>query len=191
MPNNYCRFFFLLLPVYFVLNCTFIPKDTDTIIARKRRLLGAVFMGSKRYPSMQASLVRGHQWITSVNVLPSSSPLLFLYNLSSDLLTRFSILHVKSTATTEICSTCYFSNTWLISNGHLYKWLKHPAVVCTDAITNLSSAVPPCPGLTSQSGFPSRILRKEQAGKLTTSELMLSGKRLWKYVFTTWWKSNI
>jgi len=50
MPKNYCRFFFLLL-VYFVPNCTFTLKDSNIIIARTHRLVGAVFMGSKHYLS--------------------------------------------------------------------------------------------------------------------------------------------
>lgn len=70
------------------------------------------------------------------------------------------------------CIVYFKSTPWF------YKSLEDPAVVCRDAITNLCSAVPPCPGLTRHSGFPPRILRKGQAGKLTTSTLTLSGKTL-------------
>lgn len=179
------------LLVYLVLNCTFIPRLWYNHCKNTPRLLGAL-RGGKSTLLMQASLVRGHQWITSVNTLLIPLPSLFLYNLSYSL-TNFTILH-----TLEYCKSRNTFHTLFLkymvdfkSTLRFSKSLKYSAVVCTDTIPNLSSAVPPCPGLSTQSGFPSRNPRKGQAGKLTTSKLTLSEKRLWKYIFTNWWKSNI
>lgn len=138
---------------------------------------------------MQASLVRGHQWITSANILLISLSSLFLSNTFSDLLMHFTILHAQSAARTEMFHTLLLKTRAgfkAMNLVFLSPWSSPRG--CTDGLRNPSSAVPACLVPASEPGFRSRILRKGQAGKLTASKLMLSVKRLWKCIFTNWWK---
>lgn len=124
------------------------------------------------------SLTRGHQWILSAARLLIFKSLLFLNNLFSDLLICFSIPHVQSTASTEICSafkkmTLFYKISKASHRGlcrcHPQPKLSHPTLPAAHHTTS----------------FHSGIWCRGQIGKLGTPSLMLSGKKLWEHTFTT------
>lgn len=111
------------------------------------------------------SLTRGHQWILSAARLLIFKSLLFLNNLFSDLLICFSIPHVQSTASTEICSA--FKKKW----PYFIKSVRHPTEGCADATPSPSSAIPPCLPLITQPVF---IQASDAEGKLENLALPVS-----------------